>query len=76
MDYVLDKNPLLFIYRYTIVESIDGQYGVDESSGMIGMLARGEIDIAIADFNPSATRWGLEKKVADLESARNYEYAL
>ena len=39
------------------MESIDGQYGVDESSGMIGMLARGEIDIAIADFNPSATRW-------------------
>ena len=56
LNWIQSKIHVIF-YRYTIVESIDGQYGVDETNGMIGMLARGEIDIAIADFNPSATRW-------------------
>ena len=57
LNMYVPSNIHVIFHRYTIVESIDGQYGVDETSGMIGMLARGEIDIAIADFNPSATRW-------------------
>ena len=39
-----------------MVPSIDGLYGNDENSGMIGMLFRDEIDIALADYNPTSTR--------------------
>ena len=38
------------------METIDGQYGIDQDSGLIGMLARDEIDIAIADFTPTIDR--------------------
>ena len=47
---------MFFFGRYTLVESIDGLYGNDETNGMIGMLFRDEIDIAVADYNPTATR--------------------
>ena len=38
------------------METIDGQFGIDKDSGLIGMLARDEIDIAIADFAPTRDR--------------------
>ena len=47
-------NCLLVCHRYTMVESIDGGWGSvnDEGTwtGMIGMILRNEIDIAISDF--------------------------
>ena len=33
-----------------MVESVDGTYGLNDS-GMIGMLARDEIDLGVADFS-------------------------
>ena len=30
---------------------MDGMYGLDADSGLIGMLARDEIDLAVADFS-------------------------
>ena len=33
-----------------MTESIDGKYGIDNTSGLIGMLSRDEIDITIGDL--------------------------
>ncbi|CAB4059490.1 GRIK5 [Lepeophtheirus salmonis] len=40
----------------TFVESVDGLYGADENTGLVGMAKRGEIDFSILDFDITEER--------------------
>ena len=58
-----DKNryiKVIYINRYKMVKSVDGSYGSrlpdGTYSGMMGMLARDEIDVAVGDFNSNYER--------------------
>ena len=56
------------------METIDGQYGIDQDSGLIGMLARDEIDIAIADFTPTMDRNLVATSLKNFEFCIGLEY--
>lgn len=55
-----------FNFRYEFLDSVDGLYGIptddnENASGMIGMVMRGEADIAVGGFTITADR----RKVVD-----------
>ena len=58
------------IFSYTVTETVDGQYGIDNTSGLIGMLFRNEIDIAVAAFYPMVTRSMAAQELIGLKKYR------
>ena len=60
ISYVVCSKTLSRFFRYTMVETIDGGWGSlkDDGTwtGMIGMILRDEVDIAISDFYVTAER--------------------
>ena len=62
-------NVKLRILRYTAVPSIDGSWGAKlpngSYGGMIGMVLRGDVEFAVADFYITSNR----KKVIDFSPA-------
>lgn len=48
------------MHRYSVVKSIDGKFGsVDDSgtwNGIVGMLIRKEVDVALTDYYVSQER--------------------
>ena len=58
--YVVCSKTLSRFFRYTMVETIDGGWGSPKDdgtwTGMIGMILRDEVDIAISDFYVTAER--------------------
>ena len=54
--YTRITRQIKYIYSYTLEESTDKKYGIDNTSGLIRMLCEDQIDIAIANFHPMTSR--------------------